>query len=849
MVATCSCARSTGSARLVQILATLLALTMGLCPVGARADGVFRSPTAGCAGGWSRASVVKPVLVLECRPGFASEHDRISIFSRQPVADTGDWHDDLNFSDAVWIFDAGATGRASLVVDFHPNRQGPGVEADLYDDQNGDGQVSVAYRAGIPYAAETPYPTVRVVAPAGWWIKAGKVNFNLDLQVDGPVEAAFNSEVYLSRLKTDGQPDFQVTVRDTRGTGRPDFERIDAWPGAPESWGIDRSQLMVNPNGNEVPITNNLFWPYLGTALNLPSAAAGSPGSSPATVLSHPPDDLPFGFVKGYRQSFPPIQVYWPAARIAYVGEFVASRGSGSNWFLYSINRLRTGQSNANFENPFAFYDLANAGDGYPDLQIRDEYYGPDDRFLAHGELRTPSDLIRYSWDQSHQHHWDFKLDLIGRNTIDSIVNLPSLDVRTVPYAGYPTWVVDHSWDAADFVAVEQPDFWTSEGVYDSFGVDTRLRDTFQTGRQSNPPELDAANWPVGFRGEYDLSLHDQPWLYFSPVDRKLHLLHAQFGLWKLGNAREIHYGNLGGPYLNKWDLYDQGRLEKTLVFVGSQLILADADGVRIKTVDVDPGRFTVLPPTSHRSWTSLREQVDANAPSFAPDDFSAMFEQFPGPVQDTRGGTLSDLKTSSDGFSFSLRLSVATPRGATWLSGLQPGAYRISYHVGSGYTAEALQLAPLRLTPVNFVGERPAALQPVVLETTVENPANEDRPNVKVRFTVSNGGHAEQDLGSARVRVPANGSTRATITWIPPSGGPWLVGVASSAGGMAVPVPVLVADPPRGDPTALLALSGLSGTSLVTVGSVLGAAVLFAGLLGIVLWRSESSGRDRHDD
>src|SRR5262249_12331485 len=144
------------------------------------------------------------------------------------------------------------------------------------------------------------------------------------------------------------------------------------------------------------------------------------------------------------------------------------------------------GGSYADFENPFAFYDLAGVNDGYPDLSIRQEFLGPNDTFFNRGRFDLPIQNIRYSWDQNHDHSWDYRLTLMGRNQLDTPTMVGPFSVETVPYDTYARWVADKNWDIAELVAGE-PGRWTSEGIYESGLNELVLRDRYVSGVAASP--------------------------------------------------------------------------------------------------------------------------------------------------------------------------------------------------------------------------------------------------------------------------------------------------------------------------------------------------------------------------
>ncbi|HEX5415067.1 MAG TPA: hypothetical protein VFZ25_05330 [Chloroflexota bacterium] len=781
-------------------------------------------------------------LVLDCSPGFASQHDQVTFFSPVPIDPVKPWPEVLDYTNSTWLFDVGATGHPQIVINY--NRSAGHLRADVYDAAS---TVEPVYgvQNGLLIIKPTALPVVRVTASDDWWTKDGRINFNLDLTVDGKVMGAFVDPLVFSPQRTDGHPDFQIHVRDTDHDGRPDYEWIDVTPlGFSDTAGYVHTEVLSDEGHNEPPLSGYWFWPYLGFFRESADATTGETAESP-----NGDRPWPCSVDKGYNAGPPPIQINASVGKVQCIKEFVASRWNGNNWFTSSMTSL-SGQTlqTANWEAPFAFYDLAQRDDGYPDLQIRVVNWNPEDAaFLCPG---CPADentqLVRYTWDQNHTHSWTYKLDLVGHHVIDTVVRFPGLVFRTIPYHQLPTWVSGNSWDATAFVAVEttQP-YWTSEGVYE-WDAPTELWTHYVTGLENKPPDDFYQSIAVGFRGEYDLAPRPQPHLYFSPVDRKLHLEDAQGGVWNLNGSREIRYENLGGNYLDRWTLVDSGVEQATLALVSGQLVLADGNGVGIKRVDDPAARFTVAPPTDHAGWTHLRDLVEQNRPSFAPDDFRAMFGQFAGPAQELPGATLWDFRATTDGFRFALGLPAAGPVGVPWAARLSAGNYVVSYRAQSGYAIQPLKPAALRVEPVTIVGQSPTALQPVVLETTVRNPGNADAENQEIRFTARRAGQSARDLGADTVAILANGSARARVTWTPPSAGAWLIQATTTGGAASPPATVEITTPPPDDPVALLLLSGPSGGARFIVVVILGAAVVVGGASATYLWRGVPDARQR---
>ena len=175
---------------------------------------------------------------------------------------------------------------------------------------------------GLPRILESAHPTVSVTTRDGWWTNDGRTSFDLDILVDGPVRASFSSSGAwpLSLLKNDGKVDFEIHVRDRDHDGHPEDDWRQDYPPLsedPHKSGYNRTHIMSNPEGDEVPISGSFLWPYLGYTIG--------------------------DFVKEYGVSPPPIAVDWKRAKIVQVGEFVASRGNPGNFFVYSHNRVLPG--------------------------------------------------------------------------------------------------------------------------------------------------------------------------------------------------------------------------------------------------------------------------------------------------------------------------------------------------------------------------------------------------------------------------------------------------------------------------------------------------------------------------
>lgn len=769
-------------------------------PAGAAAAANQPDCTRGTA---STPGAGQRVIALDCQPGFATAHDRVTIYERGPAVPGGSF-DGLNATNAVWVFDVGAQGRASLIIDFHPD--GQNLVADLYDDEDGDRQVSYRLVNGVPVVTERPalaprfvrrqlaqqggehlayraLPanapranprwTVRVVSLEGRWVRDdGSPTMNLDIYVDGPVLAQWGVESYLDRLFTDGHIDFVINVRDPKHDGRPQYEISNAYPNVPDSWGIYRTAIMVNTADDEPLIQGGIFWPLLGSAGALIDFAGGT---LPTTLLYNA-QGRNYGIVKGYGQSFPPIQVDWLASKIVYIGEFVASRGGTHNWFTYSTNRVKPDQvTDPNFESPFAFYKIGNGTDPVPDLEIRAERQVPNDPYAAPQWRGRAYQMIRYSWEQQEGQGWTYKLGLLGQHQINTLVQLPGYTLKTIPYAQFPQWVTSNRWDIATFVAIEGGTYNSTEGIYD--WDPSAVRDKYYAGIGSAPSDP-FTQIGAGRRGEYTLNLGTPPWLYFSPIDARLHLLGASAGLYNIDGTRRVEYQSLAANgYIDSWQLFDGNALSQQLYQVPGGLLYAADGQVSLLTAQIQQEVFRTLPPTNRDEWVTLGQQLDANKKGFAADDLAAMFNQFTGQRSTVTGATLSDFRFTDAGYRFVLDLQPGFNLGGFPVASIGgPGSYVVTYDTTAGrFTAQPLTPAAPAISGVG-VPKSQTALTPMTLRLQLANAGNADMSTLPVIVTASRPGRPPIVIVQKPVTLLGGEQPVIEVPWTPPGPGNWTV-------------------------------------------------------------------------
>jgi hypothetical protein len=813
---------------LLALLAAFLLANLGGRPIAAAETPAYDS-SDGCQGSWQRKFAVD-ILVLDCTPGFASEHDVAYMYARGPVDKSADWRTQLDFLDAVWLFDAGARGKASLIIDFH--RDGAAAVADLYDDASGDGEVHYGLERGYPKSVSSRFPTMRVRAPDGWWVRDGKINYNLHLAVDGPVMASWNAQVFVDDVSLDGQYDVTIDVHDPGSTGRPKWEIVQAQPPIADSSAIMRTSVMVNEANDELPVETYIFWPYLGHLGGQPRPDLFPPGAR--TPLWVQPAG--FGIDKHPGKTFPPIEVDWAKARISMVGEFVASRGRAHNWFVYSVLPFARGAlTAANFENPFAFYDLAGVDDGYPDLQIRDEHTVNADPY-ANFPIVGPYNTIRYSWDMQHKQRWSYKLNLFGTRPMPATVTLgDGVSLKTVPYAEYPHWVTDNPWQSGDFFAVEKKDYWTSEGIYEQY---CDCWNPYFFGRGATKPPGNPDWVPEGLRGEMSTNLGEAPRLYVSAVDRKLHLNRSEEGFWRIDEHNGLSYQAVESPIINRWLRTVDGGFSQSLARIGDRMVYVDAGGVQVARATGPETLFFAKPPADSDEYFALRTQLDGVKPIGDGTDLALLFGQYTEERVAIPGIVAWDLRAERQGFRFLAAISGPVPN-APWGREVPAGTYVVSYQPATGFAIAPAAPAKVALGQPKVQGESPTDIQPARLAIEVRNEGDEDALGVPIVFMAGKGDLARQAVAWATVDLPAGQTRVAEATWSPPVAGDWKVAAAAigHGGASSDTIAVAVGAAPAADVGSLLFVQGMSSIAGGAISASLTLVVAIAPGVGYAIW------------
>lgn len=572
-----------------------------------------------------------------------------------------------------------------LVVLFSHLKGTTDAIAYVYDAPPGRDTVPVTIDGNRVIVDPTLQPTVTIRALGGWWVRDGLVNYNLDIQVNGPVASMWGAnsvEVdqssWLGLIKH-GQPSVEIKVRDPQQAGLPGWELRTLLPEFPGR-GYIRSNYAERTCATSISRDLGIspLWPFV--------ASAGA-------------------FEQPVNRLFPPIVVDWRNGKITHFSELVTVRNQNCSYTLYSLNQIVPGTHNRlNFESPFAFYDLSGQGIGHPNLILRTEHFPVDDPMSTQIDTQSqqgtlaPSDFetIRYSWRNAiGDWDWDYKVEVMGFHpyTATTTIGDGLATVDAPSYQEFPKWVIDREWPVTTFIDTEGHSYQSSEGLYDWSPREVGVAYTFGWENERKPEAFTSIR--VGLRGEYRSQRTLQPRLYLSPIDNRLHLLAAEGGLWSLSENQALRLQNLnGGDYIDSWVRLrvepgqpvpsSSGEIEEQLAAFANYLVYSGADTVVLRPYPGPNALFTTLPPTDQTSWQNQRAALEPFARAKRdPRNLKSWLEVAPAGGGSLNGATISELRAAGDSFRFILNLQPGFQLQGDDLLGLagrQPGSYTVSY-------------------------------------------------------------------------------------------------------------------------------------------------------------------------
>lgn len=773
---------------------------------------------------------------------FYSDNDSIYVygFSEDRLENL------YRFNHGTWLFDANSDETIELIIRF--GQTGATTFAHIFVDQNSDATVNyvieennliVTEGATSIFPSET-LPSVTMTVQGDWYLPNGLLNWNIQITTDGQniykylpyrIELiGIITSVWDRYFSLDGNVDTIWEFHDTDLDGIPEYGLWRLMAEVPRTSGAARSWLWVNKGINSPSILPNpTFWMYL-----YPKDVLLETLPVVDTTLLAPTANLPSGSNYFDQQIF--FEMDWESAKFS--PPIFQGYPIEDGFHVHTLQRLEKGISNyVNFENIQAYYDLAQDVDGAPELHIRHRYYEAGDFFG--GNLAEPVNEIRWSWNQwnTNEGGWHYKIGLAGRHAVDQMVSLPDFSFYGIDRDILPEWVSQREWDQATFIATEGVNYLSTEGIYQwgpvesLLNADEGISDNLQMSRylageiEGNPRTSFSSIQP-GLRGEFAPELFAQPWLYFSPIDRKLHLKGAEYCIWQLDNERSIRCNNLDGdPYLDHWQ-YINGDETSNFYLTDDYLLLEQANQVVIRAAQVSPVLFETLPPRDHEEWTTLQTQLTTHQRNFAAGDFAALLNQFEGQEQILEGAAIQDFRHIPKGFRFTLQfdrpfLSIVQIFDSEMLVSTS-SSYSVIYQNGSWEVEEA---SPPHLIWSNFKLDAAVVEQgrPVDINVMVNNTSNTDHRGIRYTLTATQGDVSLQIIES-ELNVLSGENVRISSVWVPEQAGVWEIDLSTEQTSMVMQVEV--------------ALRSIDVRNLLSLDGVLplGGLPILLGLMGLAI-------------
>ncbi|MBN1814161.1 MAG: hypothetical protein JXA14_20145 [Anaerolineae bacterium] len=708
---------------------------------------------------------------------FHNELLRILVYDQGADMEwSEDWRTGTDFLNDVWLFQVKSGEETKLILRFTQSQEG--YVAELYDDFNEDRNVS--YRVHDPAHVEileSSFPTVRMSAAQYWLLTDGRVNYMVQITILRPLPEGFMQPLYYDYLPVAGNVSSAREVVDSDNDGNPNYELRQLFPTAQADLPIYRSQINVNISNTPCPnFEEALFWPYLGdTRLEDWSQQQVQRG----------PENLS-----------PPIKVDWQTGLIKGVASFLPYYGLGDQWMILTTKAIEKQKVNELDWEQFAYYDFD--GDTVMDALFRLVHQPVTPVWIASRAYHFEQASFAWRNQERNKIRWNYELEVAGLHELSSTeVKFKDFAIRAVPYAE----LLKHfsrpvDWAYATFVAADSGAYGGNEGIWEwgtLEGVQTDIslpppeqvipgamaaQHNYLRGLMDNSPADLYSKIREGFRGEY-ADLSGPASLYFSSIDRRLHLIRADKGLWNLGGGREIQYRSLSGVYLDCWILLESGQSVKYLYAPAGYLIYQDGDGVQIFRADTPPALFTTTPPRDGTEWQDLNSKLDAYHLDAAPDDFLAMAKQFGEPRTVISAASLRDFRLTDDGYRFvlTLRSNSAIEGEDLGLNRPTPGEYVVALSQGA-FAMQPLTPAQPEIVPgtLRSSSSHPLAFEPVRIEAVMYNAGLEDETSLPVHAYGAGPDAEWQPIDTITVTLLAGKSAPLAFDWTPRRPGEWAV-------------------------------------------------------------------------
>jgi hypothetical protein len=767
------------------------------------------------------------LAIIDCH--FSTTHDRIYVVDQgRDMRESNNWQEATDFNNDIWIYDIGADGSAQLIIVFTTENENQA--AYIFVDENGNGNVGYELNGTHVNITESPTWRVKVVAQGSWLLRDGRINPDIKIFVDGMIDYFSTSQIPLAiewadeTIRTDGTIDWEVDIGDQNRDGQADYAVSCLLKDIPASYNAYPCYLITDQRSKDTILYNEtIFWPLLISGTNTESKSG----------LDHPPV----------------IMMDWENARIRRVGilgttpkEGYVILSTAPTWQKRQVNEVR-------WENPIAYYDLADDQGDWPELMIR--VFQPWKDIYPINNYPKDTLQIEYNWDQNNDNKLDYVEILCGRKTIKEVTDFPDFSLLTVPYELLPKWTTSQNWDLVAFVVGESGGKLTNDSLW-VWNELSELQDNYLAGTSNTPPLEIFQDIAEGYRGEYIIDPNSQARLYYSPVDQRLHQWQTQAGVWNLGEDRRIRYQNLDGDaYIDQWQYWIGNTLVQQMNQSPGSLVVSGLFQVKIKMTNAPYSLFKTQPPGNHDEWVKLGEQLNANQSDLAGNDFTGMLEQLPGELLSIGSASLRDYRPTETGYRFVLGLEPGYRfEGPDWLglAKLEPGEYAVSYEDGK---FRLLPLTPAQVTASVEIdaSETPTQFGNEKVRVSLSNQGLEDAKQVLVRLGTYNAGGEISYTEPQTVTVNAGENTLVSFDWAPKEAGAWqlqaqasIVDPQSNNGQSVSAMQHVLVQPAEGS-SMQDEVSGFGVVALWQVVLLISSVVLTTGLSGWALMRSVGQG------
>jgi hypothetical protein len=619
-------------------------------------------------------------------------------------------------------------------------------------------------------------------------------------------------------LPGQGQPDLtlQPLKGDWQSAGVPNFDLQGTVlsKGTGPNPVLSKLRVGSSLNGRRVP-----GQPAWATTLGLGNIDPANPGPQFGAAVQEDPS-VPYALAQplipgfaylsaGSEDQFygPNRPVFYETGRRELQTRFVGFQTAG----IYAVNSYSR-PPGLSFEAPFAWYRFDPAAERFPNMMVRVEQFPPAYKAApVPGMQRTAA---RLSWTAQDFRKWRYSLSVVGDHPLNERVKIGDARALSVPYRKLPSWAVSGAWQGASFVEATGG-FSGSEGIYSYSveanpelfkwigGVTTSPPDTFESPYLGGLSVVSPNLLPAGFRGEYSLVYNRTPGLYLSGIDRRVHLNHAQAGVWNVGSGRLLRSADLSGDgHTDIWQLErllptsaresssgkpaqaspaseplptraTPGVVEQSLYALSGTLIVSDAAGVSFVQGTL-PADQAVPIATDAARWRTFLAKVPLDT-GRDPLRLRSWLAAVPGQIASVPGARVSQLRPTAGGFRFlltvpaqpgALKSGTASPvRGlglGQALTEAAQGRPVLSYDRASkSWTAEAATVPVLSgqaraLAPLK-------AFSPGTLSITVRNTGSLDQTGPAALFVDTDSIHDWPAL-----LVPAHGSVTQQVAWAP---------------------------------------------------------------------------------